>query len=270
MSVALRFRTSLVALACLSSLSLAAVATEAVPPARVMIVGTYHFDNPGLDLHNVEVDDVLKPKRQAELVALTKSLAAFDPNLVAVEWPAEVTDTKYAAFRDNKLEESRNEVVQLGFRLAAQQKLARVHGIDVDGDFPFEAVQAWAEANGKSEALGGMMQQAQAMVARMSEMQKTHTITEMLRHFNSVQEIELAQSFYLDLLKFGAGDQQPGAELNAAWAKRNFIICARLLQALKPGDRAVVFYGQGHAHALQRCAIEAPGVELVAAGDYLK
>lgn len=30
---------------------------------QVMIVGTMHFDNPGLDYRNVAVDDVLAPKR---------------------------------------------------------------------------------------------------------------------------------------------------------------------------------------------------------------
>ena len=245
-------------------------AVTPVPATQVLVVGTYHFDNPGLDMANMQAEDVLVPKRQAELEALMQAIARFDPTLVAVEWPAAVADERYAKFVAGTLPESRNEVVQLGFRLAKRQGLERVHGIDADGDFPFEPVQEWAQKNGQGEKLGGMIAEVQAMTARMTEEQKTRTIGEMLRDFNSPAQIEKGQDFYAELLEFGAGDEQPGAALNGAWATRNYTICAKLLQMLKPGDRAVVFYGQGHAHALQRCAIEAPGVELVDAAKYLR
>ena len=242
---------------------------ESPPSIQVLIVGTYHFDNPGLDIHNVEADDVLTPQRQREIEAVTEALAQFRPNRVAVEWPAAAADKEYAAYRKGELEATRNEVVQLGFRLAARQKLARVHGIDALGEFPFEAVQAWAETHGKSDALGALMQKAGAITAEATERQKTHSIGAMLRHMNRPDEIAKGQGFYMETLRYGDGDEQPGAELNAAWARRNFLICARLMQQLEAGDRAVVFYGAGHAHALQRCAIETPGVTLVDAADYL-
>ena len=37
----------------------------------VLLVGSYHMSNPGLDTFNLKSDDVLKPKRQAELEALS-------------------------------------------------------------------------------------------------------------------------------------------------------------------------------------------------------
>ena len=39
----------------------------APPPIQVMVLGTYHFGNPGLDLHNMKVESVLTPAKQAEL-----------------------------------------------------------------------------------------------------------------------------------------------------------------------------------------------------------
>lgn len=269
MSIRFRFRLSLAALCSVAALSVASAVTP-VPAAQVLVVGTYHFSNPGHDLANVQADDVLAPRRQQELAALARAIGEFDPTLVAVEWPADLVDTRYAQYLAGTLPESRNEVVQLGFRLAKQQGLQRVHGIDVDGDFPFEPVQAWAEKHGRSEKLGAMLQQAQAMTARITELQKTQSIGAILRELNSPAAIEQAQAFYAEVLEFGAGDEQPGALLNGAWATRNYKICAQLLQAMKPGDRVVVVYGQGHAHGLQRCAIEAPGVELVEAGKYLR
>ena len=250
-------------------LLLSTAASQAAEPARVLVVGTYHFGNPGQDLSNVQAVDVTTPQRQAELQAVTDALAKFEPNLVAVEWPADKADAQYAQFLDGSLPPSSNEVVQLGYCFARQRGLKRVYGLDVDGDFPFEAVQAWAEANGKGQELGAALQQVQGITERITALQETHSIGGILREMNSAQVIDEGHGFYTQLLRYGKGDDQPGVVLNAAWAKRNLAICARLLQALQPGDRAVVFYGQGHAYLLRRCISETPGVQLIEANEFL-
>lgn len=251
------------------SVATASAAEPPAKPARVVVVGTYHFANPGRDMANVQADDVTTPTRQAELQAITDALAEFEPDVVAVEWPADVTDERYAQYRDGSLPASRNEVVQLGFRLAKQRGLDRVHGIDVDGAFPFEPVQTWAKAHGREAGLDAALQEVRTMTARITALQATRTIGGVLREMNTPQAIDAGQGFYMDLLRYGDGDDQPGVALNAAWQERNFGICARLLQVLEPGDHAVVFYGQGHVAALQRCLRDTPGIEVVAANDYL-
>ena len=50
-----------------------------------MVLGTYHFDNPGQDLHNMKVDSVLTPAKQAELADVASRLAKFNPTKIAVE-----------------------------------------------------------------------------------------------------------------------------------------------------------------------------------------
>ncbi len=242
---------------------------QAAEPARVLIVGTYHFSNPGQDQANVEAVDVTVPQRQAELQAITDALAKFAPTLVGVEWPAETASTQYAQYLDGTLPPSSNEVVQLGFRLAKQRGLKQVHGLDVPGEFPFEAVQAWAQANGKADALGELMVQAQAITGRITALQATHSIGGVLREMNTLRAIDEGAGFYSEFLRYGKGEAQPGVALNAAWAQRNLAICARLLQALQPGDRAVVFYGQGHVYQLRNCIGVTPGVELVDANAFL-
>lgn len=247
----------------------AAATAAAAEPTKVMIVGTYHFGNPGRDIHNMKAADVLEPQRQAEIDAVIEALDRFAPTLVAVESSPARADQRYAAYRKGELNKDRNEIVQLGFRLAARRSLARVHGIDASGEFPFDRVQAWAEANGRGEALASANAEIGAMVQRLGAMQADHSIGQILAHMNQPAVIDQDQAFYINLLRFGAGDEQPGAELNAAWARRNYLICARLLQALAPGDRAVVIYGAGHSAHLRRCVQEAPGVDLVEAIDYL-
>jgi hypothetical protein len=45
------------------------------PPARaeVLVLGVYHMANPGHDVFNMLADDVLAPKRQAEITLSSRS-----------------------------------------------------------------------------------------------------------------------------------------------------------------------------------------------------
>jgi len=238
-------------------------------PAQVMIVGTYHFSNPGRDQHNVRSDDVLTPERQQQLDAIAKGLLRFQPTLVAVEWPADVVDQRYAEFRAGKLPTSRNEVVQLGFRLAKGAGISAVHGIDADGDFPYEAVQAWAEKNGAMDRLNATQEKIEATANKLSALQHSSTIAAALHEMNQPENIAQDYASYASLLHYGSGSEQPGVKLLAAWQTRNLEICARLVQSLHPGARAVVFYGAGHSFLLRQCVSQTPGLQLVEANSFL-
>lgn len=241
---------------------LASLPAAAGPPARVLLLGTWHFANPGLDLHNTKSVDVLEAPAQEQIEALVKGLARFAPDRVFVEWPEEPTDQRYAAFLADELPASRNEVVQLGFRLARRQGHARVHGIDVEGRFPFEPVMAWAQANGQGEALLAGQGQVAAWTAEIEALQENEGIVAALQAMNRQERIDAGHAMYMGMLRYGSGEEQPGAALNAAWFERNMRICALLLQQLQAGERAVVIFGAGHLPWLQRCVIDTPGVEL--------
>lgn len=246
----------------------AAGAAPAARPVEVMVVGTFHMSNPGQDLNNLKADDVLAPKRQAQIAQVTKALARFRPTKVAVEWPADVVAERWAQYRRGELKPSRNEVVQLGFRLA-QATGAEALGVDVDGDFPFEAVQAYAEAHGQSDLIARAMAQGQAEVEAEQAALAKRGVAGVLRYVNDPATVTASQGFYRSMLRIGGGAQQPGAELLTAWYRRNALICANIVQAARPGDRIVVLFGSGHAFFLKQCAAETPGLKLVEASAYL-
>jgi len=253
-------------IAALAALPCAAMAEE---PVSVMIVGDFHMSNPGHDIHNMTADDMLAPKRQAEIAAVTDSLAKFHPTLVAVEWPADVTDQRYDAYVKGTLAPSHNEVVQLGFRLARTTGLKSVAGIDVDGDFPYDAVDAYAKAHGGSEILAAANTEIEAFVKKQDALLASGSVGGVLRFLNDPALIKDGNGFYRSTLRIGGGTEQPGAALLTQWYKRNFLICANLVQRAKPGDRVVVFYGSGHTFLLRQCVSEMPGYRLVEANDYL-
>jgi hypothetical protein len=249
------------------SAALAAKADDA--PVSVMIVGTFHMSNPGRDLYNAQVDDVLLPRFQTQIAAVTDALGRFRPTAVMVEWPAGITAERYAKYRAGTLEPSRNEVVQLGFRLAKGANLAAVHGIDVEGDFPFDAVAKHAQANGQQALLDAASAEIQAFVKRQEDITRRDGVGPTLRFLNDPGLIARGNAFYRQTLRIGSGATQPGADLLTAWYRRNFLICANIIQLAKPGDRIVVLYGSGHSFLLRQCIQETPGFRLVEPNDYL-
>lgn len=269
-------------LAAVMALVLPATAMAQTPdpaPIEVMVLGTYHMGNPGQDLHNARVDSVTTPAKQAELEAVAEALARFQPTAIAIERVArnqsDMLDHGYPAFTSPDLLTIPDERVQVGYRLAHRLGLERVYAIDEQDRedqpsyFPFEDVQSWAEANGRSDVLGALHARVGAMVADMETRQRTDSVASLLRSMNTPESASVNHTFYTAMLALGAGDTQPGAILNGRWYTRNALIFARLMQAARPGDRIVIIYGAGHSYWLRQFVQTTPGFRLVEANDYL-
>ncbi|MEZ5892423.1 MAG: DUF5694 domain-containing protein [Parvularculaceae bacterium] len=255
------------------------VETPADPNAvQVMVVGAFHMSNPGQDIANAEVDDMLAETRQAEIAAVADALAAFKPTVVAVERitaEPDYLDPKYQAFKPEQLKTIADERYQLGYRLANLEGITRVYGIDEqpgEGEpdyFPFDKLMAQADATGQGEALQQLIAGIQAMTAAFSEKQKTHSVAELLVLANEPGDMS-SPEFYYRTFQFDRGEAQPGAELQAYWFMRNAKIFSKLAQVTKPGDRVVIVYGAGHKFWLDHFAKMTPGFVRVDPVPYLE
>src|SRR5215203_3626445 len=81
---------------------------------------------------NLQADDVRSPKRQRELEELTEKLARFQPSKIAIEAPYR-NDTwpeRYKKYLANDYVLGRNEIEQVGFRLARRVGLPTLHPVD--------------------------------------------------------------------------------------------------------------------------------------------
>jgi hypothetical protein len=257
----------------------AAAAAAAAEPVQVMVLGTYHFDNPGLDLNNMKADDVTLPKRQAELQALSNALAAFKPTKIMVEVQpksADLADARFTSFTPSALRTEKNETVQIGYRLAHQLKLAKVHAIDEQpgaGEpnyFPFGKVAEFAKATKREAQLREVVARGAAVTKGMEEMQKRMTIAQVLLERNRPETVHKEMAMYYDVLAMGDTEQQPGADLNAMWYLRNAKIFAKLMTVTAPGDRVLVIYGAGHNYWLRHFASMTPGYTSVDPVPYLQ
>lgn len=128
---------------------------------------------------------------------------------------------------------------------------------------------AYAKAHGQDALIGAAGAEVQAHVKEQERRLGAEGVAGVLRYINDPAVIEQGTGFYHTTLRVGGGAAQPGVDLLTAWYRRNFAICANLIQQSKPGDRMVVFYGSGHSFLLRQCVRETPGFKLVEANDYL-
>ncbi len=247
-------------------------------PIQVMVLGTYHFGNPGLDLHNLKVDSVLTPARQAELADVASRLAKFNPTKIAVEAlsdRADFTTKKFDAFTPDTLTKDPDERTQIAFRLAHQLGHKSVYGIDEQSKtidyFPFDKVDVYAKAHGQAAMLNRLQEGIEKMMKEMEAAQKIKPVRLMLADMNEpARVLSDHENFYYALLSLGNEKEQPGAELNAAWYERNAKIFAKLTQIAQPGDRVLVVFGAGHAFWLRHLVQNTPGFQLIETDDYLR
>ena len=237
----------------------------------MLILGTPHFENPGQDIVNLKIEDVLTPRRQAEIEAIVERLARLRPTHVAIEWQAvnqDKLDRRYADYRAGRYTLSRDERDQIGLRLAARLGLDRVHAVDWNDMPPGEEEDydfyAYAEQHGLASGFDAAKQAKQAKFARQSEQMRCTNVAEWLRALNTPEARRESNRPYYDIALIGDAQRNPGATWVGNWHARNLKIFANLVRlAEKPEDRIVVIYGAGHAPLLSRFAGESGAFEIV-------
>jgi Family of unknown function (DUF5694) len=125
-------------------------------PKEVLLIGTFHFNNPGLDVAKINTFNVMSDKSQAELEVMSDKIKAFNPDKIFVEWEYDNQrrlDSLYDLYVKNQYFDfvkkkypkstfySQNEIVQLAFRTAKKANHAKVYAMDYPNtDFPYDSV----------------------------------------------------------------------------------------------------------------------------------
>lgn len=249
----------------------------AQPPAaaraRIMVVGVYHLDRPGLDLVNPTVRDVLVEERQREIAAVIEGLAGFAPTHIAIEQTLEQTEVlkqQYQAFCAGQLRSSRSEVHQLGFRLAMRMKHEQVWPVDHRTDMDMGPTMRLAPRVGQKEFVEAQMAKAQRVGEYIESVDRACTLGEALAVMNQPRLLEQSHGFYVDLLRVNRADRYPAAELLEKWYGRNVrIFCNLRRLAEEPGDRVLLFIGQGHVPIIRTLIMQSSDLEWVEPLQYL-
>jgi hypothetical protein len=238
--------------------------------AEVMVLGSYHMGGSG-DYVQTSVDDVLSPRRQAEIEEVVSRLADFRPTRIVLEIPAaadSALNTAYAAYRAGTRELRRGEHEQIGFRLAHRLGHARVHAVDHQLNEDIAGLMGYAAQTGQTEFLQMAGAAMQAIGAEAARQQATLTVQGILRELNAPAHDEM-ESLYLLIAELGARDDHVGARLVAGRMERNLRIFANIAAVAEPGDRILVIYGSSHGKLLRQFFDESPAFRLVSVQPYL-
>jgi hypothetical protein len=260
------------AIQCLVAAAMGASALAQGPPskdeakrAEVLVLGVYHMANPGRDVFNMQADDVLAPKRQQEIAELAAVLRMFQPTKIAVEAPygEDVVPKRYADYLAGARPLSRNEVEQIGFRLAKLLGQPAVYPVDSDGDFPFQRVIDYAKATGQSAKLEKMLGEIGEMMKAQGEYLKAHTVLQTLLYMNSDAKVAQDVGFYHLEARYGEPGDYAGPDLLAEWYRRNIRIYNNVAKLLTtPEDRILVIFGAGHLGWLRQDFASDPTLRL--------
>lgn len=255
------------------------------PKARVLILGTFHFQDAGLDSYKPKHTlNIQSPERQSELAEVLKLLADFRPTKIAIEadseWQAKA-DERLPLFLEGKfpLTDRPNEIYQVGFRLAQLAGLRKLHCIDATArnfsDLPAneEQERAYAQTRDEERLLNdGWSARFTQLYEHDDELKTKLPLRNYFLYINSPERLRLGHGHYVvGTFALGAGDKYYGADqLAGYWYDRNLRIFANILKLAEfSRDRIVVIIGAGHVPILRHLAQSAPQIKLVDVRDVL-
>ena len=236
--------------ACLLLLAgLPAATAQHAEPAKVMLLGVFHFANPGLDVVKTNQIDVMTDENQEYLEVLSDRISNFRPTVVLLEFgPAQESEIqeRFQQYRDGRFDLPENEVYQLGFRVAARSKVENVHGFD-ETNVQWQAEPLFAYMK-KSDPRADARMSALIEEITLDEKQAQSTLSlpELLVRTNDAERDRLNRAFYLLTNDVGGGNDFVGADASASWWHRNFRMYALVQRHAQPGERVLVIGGQGH------------------------
>ncbi len=272
---------------------------------QVLLVGTFHFNNPGRDEFNNEIDDVFSDKRQKEITELNNGLAAFTPDKIFLEWEMQEqknVDSLYAAYLADNLDikeqkYGRSEHFQVGFKMGKMLGHDRLYCSDADGLWLGSSVRGAAK-EWNMTFLEEYDQDMRASLSKEDSLMRLHTLKEIIYEHNTPESLHNNHNFYVsyaprvikyneEALKDTRGifhrdkeadvacvrleEHLVGAELTAEWYRRNIKIYANILSQIEEGDeRIMIYYGQAHITIIKQLFEDNPDYEVVDVLEYLK
>ncbi|WP_394971343.1 DUF5694 domain-containing protein [uncultured Croceitalea sp.] len=224
---------------------------------NVLLLGTFHFanfnpENNG-DLLSVSVPDVLLDKHQKELEHITEAISKFNPDKIFLEYRYEKQsrlDSIYDDFTpEDYSKKSRNEIIQLGFRVAKNLKHKQVYAIDVRTDFPYDSLVTEMQKAKQFDLLEKDSLELLAIEAFENEMfASNQTLSEMLFYQNDDMRRKEDLNWYLSVAnQGGAKDNFVGAYLASEWYRRNLYMYSLIQKNVELEDkRIMVLAGASH------------------------
>lgn len=279
----LKFYSALFGVFLLFSLSVKAqiglVSAKAPVKPALMILGSYHFANPGKDVVKSKVTDVSTPERQRQIMEIIARLEKYRPTKIVIECDIETSapiQERFAKYLAGSYQLSVNEREQLGFRLAKNLKDKKIYCVDTNTDSPGNpADYNYVEYAAKHPDLDALLKSTWKEKQDENDSRQEQFINlPMIKQFlylNDPVQIENDHAGYFYLLRLGKDTEYIGANWLASWYNRNFKILANIIRIIdSPQDRVLAIYGAGHLKLLNQFAAESRYFKIENPSKYLK
>lgn len=249
-----------------------------VEPRRVMLLGTFHFKDAGLDSYKPKHQfDALSERRQKEISEVVERLAAFKPDRVCVEFPfvrQEELDKGFDAYVAGERADRPNEIYQIGMRLAQRMGHETVYAIDAQGRWyePRVDVMAYAREHGQDGLLKSPLDGpvGEYLAERDRAIDADH-LRQTFLYMNSEPMIAASHGIYLvNTFGVGEGDEYPGVDgFVSQWYNRNLKVFENIRRISEPGESVLVVIGAGHLPIIRHAAECSPEFKVIEVADYL-
>ena len=241
----------------------------------IMILGSPLLANWGGNVYNTKMDDVLTPKRQAEIQELVDQLARFKPTKIAVGVDARReadNRAEYDAYLADDFQLQRHEVHQIGFRLAKQIGHPETYCVGYFGtkESPrlpeskidwatFKDFRTFAKTHDQEHFLrpppiteGKIVKDREGTT--WIEPEKYEPLIDMYKRLNEPEGRLADHQAYLKSARIGLDDRYPGANwLLYSWYAQNLKIFVNLTRITEStDDRILLIIGAAHVYLIQQ------------------
>lgn len=248
----------------------------------VLVLGIFHFDftQNVSDVKGENNFDVYAEKRQKELLSLIEKLKAFKPTKIAVEimLPSQqIMDSLFKAYSAGTWRLGKNEVYQVGFRLAKELGLNGVSCVDtrpeqVEVDTTISDWELYAKQRGELEKWEAYNEPNKQANTYIEGLRTSMNITDYLIFLNNDKVKRRYKQFFLTgLVEVGTGHTYVGADLTGYWYRRNARIFANIKRLVtSENERILVIYGNSHAWVLEELFNASPEFETIKVDKIIK
>lgn len=233
-------------------------------PKEVLLIGTFHFNNPGLDVAKVNTFNVMSDKSQAELEVMSDKIKAFNPDKIFVEWEYDnqrrldslydlYVKNQYFDFVKKKYPKSafytQNEIVQLAFRTAKKANHAKVYAMDYPNtDFPYDSVMTVITQAKQLQLKREIEDENKEYVKKTNEDLEKLNLTDNLLRCNDDADRKFDMGWYISRMNIaGKTDNFIGPFLVSEWYKRNIYMLSIIQKLTASTDKKIVILA-GSSH----------------------
>ncbi len=246
--------------------------------AKVMVLGVFHFQNPGLDTYKPKYPfNILERKRQEELEILLNQITEYKPTKILVEWDRmkddSIANERYLNYLKGtfSIDDKSNEVYQIGFKLAKKLGHKRIYCSDASAEWfgvklDWDKYDAEAYLKSKGQYEKSTRYDFQSFYEWSDSLKTVQTLTEHLAMLNNPKNrLKDHQAYLTDLVLEGAGDNYLGADGVANWYRRNLRIFANAYDFtdFNKEERLLLIYGSGHVWQLRQFFMDSPDFEYI-------